>query len=111
MEIKINREIRDYSESLFFGLTLRQFAFSLAAVGVAAALYFLLKDSLGTETVSWVCILTAFPFAFLGFVKYHGMPAEKFIWAFIRSELLEPQVFVSRCSYNFVFDLFTQRRY
>lgn len=29
MEVKINREIRDYTESLFFGLSLRQFFFLL----------------------------------------------------------------------------------
>ncbi len=31
MEVKINREIRDYTESLFFGLSLRQFIFSVLA--------------------------------------------------------------------------------
>lgn len=35
MEVKINREIRNYTESMFFGLSLRQFVFSLLAVGVA----------------------------------------------------------------------------
>ena len=27
MEVKINREIRDYSEAVYFGLNLRQFVF------------------------------------------------------------------------------------
>ena len=40
MEVKINKEIRNYRESMFFGLSLRQFLFSLAAVAVAVALYF-----------------------------------------------------------------------
>ena len=35
MEVKINREIRSYTESMFFGLTMRQFVFSLLAVVVA----------------------------------------------------------------------------
>ena len=39
MEVKINREIRNYTESMFFGLSLRQFVFSLLAVGVAMLLY------------------------------------------------------------------------
>ena len=29
MEVKINKEIREYSESIFFGLNLRQLIFSL----------------------------------------------------------------------------------
>ena len=67
MEIKIPKEIRDYTEAIFFGLSLRQFIFSALAVGVAVLLYFGLQKHLGTETVSWVCILGAAPFAALGF--------------------------------------------
>lgn len=91
MEVKINREIRDYTESMFLGLSLRQFIFSALAVLVAVGLYFLLKPYVGTETVSWMCILGAAPFAALGFISYHSMPAEKFLWAWLRSELLEPR--------------------
>lgn len=91
MEVKINREIRNYTESMFFGLSLRQFVFSLCAVVVAVGLYFLLKPHLGTETVSWVCILGASPFAALGFVRYNGMTAEKAIYAWIKSEFLMPK--------------------
>ena len=93
MEVKINREIRNYTESVFFGLSLRQCIFSLLAVGVAVGLYFLLKPYVGTETVSWMCVLGAAPFAALGFFTYHGMSAEQFLWAWLRSELLEPKEF------------------
>lgn len=31
MEVKINREIRNYTESMFFGLSMRQFVFSILA--------------------------------------------------------------------------------
>ena len=91
MEVKINREIRNYTESMFFGLSMRQFIFSILAVAVAVGLYFLLKPYVGTETVSWMCILGAAPFAALGFITYHGMTAEQFLWAWLRSELVEPK--------------------
>lgn len=52
MEVKINREIRNYTEAMFFGLSLRQFIFSVCA-----------------------------SFAALGFIKYNGMTAEEFIYA------------------------------
>ena len=91
MEVKINREIRNYTESMFFGLSLRQLIFSALAVAVAVGLYFLMKPYVGTETVSWVCVLGAAPFAALGFFTYHGMAAEQFIWAWLRSEVLEPR--------------------
>ena len=88
MEVKINREIRNYTEAMFFGLSLRQFIFSACACVVAVGIYFLLKPYVGTETVSWMCILGAAPFAALGFVKYNGMTAEKFIYAWIKSEFI-----------------------
>lgn len=91
LEVKINREIRNYTESMFFGLSMRQFFFSVLAILVAVGLYFLLKPHFGTETVSWMCILGAAPFAALGFITYHGMTAEQFLWAWLRSELLEPK--------------------
>ena len=91
MEVKINREIREYTESMFFGLTLRQFIFTVLAAATSIISYFILRPVIGIEAVSWVCMLTAVPFAVLGFVRYNGMPAEKFIWAWIKSEILMPK--------------------
>ena len=91
MEVKINKDIRDFSESIFFGLSMRQFIFSIMACLVAVVLYFLLKPFFGIETLSWVCILAASPFAALGFIKYNGMTAEEFVIAFIKSEILMPR--------------------
>lgn len=91
MEVKINKEIRNYTESMFFGLSMRQFIFSVLACGVAVGLYFLLRPQFGTETLSWMCILGASPFAMMGFIKYNGMTAEQFVWAWIKSEFLMPK--------------------
>ena len=38
-----------------------------------------------------MCILGAFPFAMLGFIRYHGMNAEQFLWAWFKSEFLIPK--------------------
>ncbi|MGN0487701.1 MAG: PrgI family protein [Ruminococcus sp.] len=94
MEVKINREIRDYTEAVFFGLSLRQIIFSVLACGAAVGIYFLLNPVLGTETTSWLCIVGAAPFAALGFIKYNGMTAEQFAWAYIKSEFLTPKKLV-----------------
>ena len=95
MEVKINREIRNYTEAVFFGLSLRQIIFSVCALAgalaVSVGVFFLLKPTLGTETTSWICIIAAAPFAALGFVKYNGMTAEKFIVAWVKSEFLTPK--------------------
>lgn len=85
MEIKVNREIRDYNEAIFLGLSLRQLIFSAMAICVAVAVYFLLKDTLGMETRSWLCILCAAPFGALGFIRYNGMTAEKLLVCVFRT--------------------------
>lgn len=91
MEVKINKEIRNYTESLFFGLSLRQCIFSILACGVAVGVFFGLRSHLGVETVSWICVLGAAPFAAMGFITYHGMTAEQFAWAWIKSEIIMPK--------------------
>jgi uncharacterized protein (DUF2062 family) len=91
MEVKINREIRDFTESVFLGLSLRQCTFSACACAVAVGVYFALNPYVGLETTSWLCILAAAPFAAIGFVKYNGMTAEKFIAAWFKSAVLTPK--------------------
>lgn len=91
MEVKINREIRNYTESIYFGLTLRQFICSLCACIMAVGLYFICSPFLNKEIVSWICILGAIPFAGLGFFKYNGMNLEDFIKSWLKSEVLVPK--------------------
>ncbi len=104
MEVKINKEIREYSESVYFGLSLRQFIFSALACVMAVLLYFIFKPYFGIETLSWLCILGAAPFAVMGFVKYNGMNAEQFLLAYLRSEFITPKelTFIPK---NYYFEL------
>ena len=95
IEIKVNREIRDYNEALFLGLSLRQLVFSALAILVAVGVYFLLKNMLSLETLSWLCVLCAAPFAALGFVTYNGMTAEKLLLCILRT-LFMPKVLSSQ---------------
>lgn len=87
-EIKINKEIRDYTESIFFGLSLRQSIFSIIACIIACSLYFLCKDRLGTEMTSWLCMLGAAPFAAFGFIRFQGMYTEDIVKTALYSFLL-----------------------
>lgn len=97
VEVKIPKEIRDYKESFFFGLNMRQCLFSVLALGAAIGVHFLLTPlGLNTELRSWLCILSAAPFAFLAFFKYNGMTAEKFLVAWVRSEILTPKQLLFR---------------
>ena len=103
MEVKINKEIQSYSESMFFGLSMRQCGFSLAAMLVAVGLYFLLKPYVGTETVSWMCILGAAPFAAIAPIPlstFAGEPTQSIGKSFLKSYAsvcLEGAVIVLAC--------------
>lgn len=108
MEVKINKEIRDYTESVYFGLSLRQFIFSILACAMAVVLYFVFRPYFGIETLSWLCILGAAPFAAIGFIKYNGMNAEEFILAYIRSEFLTPKELVFNPT-NYYYELLKGR--
>lgn len=88
MEVKIPKEIRSHKESIFFGLSLRQFICALGAVAAAAAVYLALTPAVGKETAGWLCILAAAPIAAAGFFRYNGMTFGAFLWAFAKSELL-----------------------
>ena len=95
IEVKINKEVRNYQESLFFGLNLRQL-FSILAVAAAVAVYFSLRTAFGSvgDLGGWLCVLAAFPFALCGFFQYNGLTFERFVVAYIRSELLCPKQLV-----------------
>lgn len=68
--------------------SMRQFIFSVLAIGVSVGLYFILRSIVGEAEIGWICILAALPFALCGFVKYNGMTAEKLALAVIRFEYL-----------------------
>ena len=91
IEVKMNKEIMEYREAMFFGLDFRQMVCSLLAVLAAVGIYFSLREKAGEEVTGWLCMLGAAPFAFCGFFRYHGMTAEQFAWAFIKSEFLYPK--------------------
>ena len=88
MQIKVNKEIRDYTESIVLGLSAREFIFSALACVIAVGSYFLFINSLGTELTTWICMLSAIPFATLGFITFQHMNAEQIVITALRSFLL-----------------------
>ncbi len=96
IEVKMNKEVRNYQESLFFGLNLRQLLFSALAVAAAVAVYFSLRAVFGSvgDLGGWLCVLAACPSALCGFFQYNGLTFEQFVVAFLRSEIFCPQKLV-----------------
>lgn len=78
IEIRIPKEIKNYREKLFFGLTLRQCICAGAALLVCVPLYIFGNKILPQEAVSWLVILIAAPLIFAGFFRYNDMQFEQF---------------------------------
>lgn len=95
IEIKIPKEVRDYHETIFFGLNTRQFICSLLALGVAVGVYFA-PSAAGNRGSRLGLHLGRRAFAACGFFSYHSMTAEQLFWAWCKSELLSPKRLVYR---------------
>ena len=78
IEIRIPKEIKNYREKLFFGLTLRQCICAGAALLICVPLYIFGNKFLPQEAVSWVVVLIAVPLMFAGFFRYNDMQFEQF---------------------------------
>ena len=104
MEVRINKEVRNYTESIFFGLSMRQFFFSVVACVIAVVIYFSFIDTLGTEITSWLCIIGAIPFAALGFISFQNLNAEQIVLTAWHSFLLSKTDLIDK-PYNLYLDL------
>lgn len=91
MEININKDIREYTEGVFFGLNLRQLICSGLAVVSAVAVYFSAREAVSKDVITYLCIAAAAPFAAMGFIKYNGMPMEKIFWIWLKDNFLVPR--------------------
>lgn len=91
IEIRIPKEIRDYKEKFFFGLTIRQFVSVAVALAICVPLYVFGDDLFGADLMGWLIILIAAPIFAFGFFKFYGMPFEQFMKILYRQKWAEPQ--------------------
>lgn len=90
IEIRMPKEITSYKGKTFFGLTTRQFLSVATAITINIPLYFWGKNILGEEIVSWLVIAIALPIMLVGFYRHNDLPAEKYVYAMIKTTLLYP---------------------
>ena len=91
MEININKDIREYTEGVFFGLNIRQLICSGCAIATAVAIYFSMREKISQDAITYLCIAAALPFAAVGFIKYNGMPMEKIFVAWMKDNFICPR--------------------
>lgn len=83
-EVKLIKEVRNYTEGIYFGLNTRQMCGAILAIGMGGLTYFILKDKVNEMLVSWICIFAAAPGAAIGFFKFQGLTAEQFVVVMLR---------------------------
>lgn len=91
IEIRIPKDINEYKEKVFFGLTLRQILAIVAIIVINVPAYMLLTPTLGGDVAGWVIMLNAAPIGAVGFVKIGGMHIEQFAILFIFTNFVYPQ--------------------
>lgn len=91
IEIKIPKEIRDYKETLFLGLNLRQIICLVIVFSINVPLYLFIKPYIGDELASWVVMFTGVPLFLVGFIKFDGMPFEQYFKIMIRFNFIVPR--------------------
>jgi len=89
--VRIPQEIRKYKEKILLGLTARQLLSTMIALIICVPIYFYGRGKISEDLLSWLIIILAIPFVSIGFFNFNGMPMEKFIVAFVKSEVLYPQ--------------------
>ena len=84
IEIKVPKEIKDYKSKLFFGLSVRQFICTAAALGICVPLYIFGRRYFSDDVVSWVVIIIGAPLLFTGYFRYNEMNFEELAVEWIR---------------------------
>ncbi|MCD7819554.1 MAG: PrgI family protein [Lachnospiraceae bacterium] len=81
MQIPVNKDIDDYKDDFFKGMTLRQTTMCVLTLAVGIGCYFLCNSVLGLpQTVSLYLVFpAALPFAAAGFLKIDGMPPLEYL--------------------------------
>lgn len=74
----IPQDVTEYKEQFFFGLTIRQFVCGIAMIALAVLTFLIGKNFIPTDILMYIVIIEVAPLAAVGFMKYNGMPFEKF---------------------------------
>ncbi len=75
----IPQDVTEYKEQFFFGLTVRQFVCGVAMIALAVVTFLIGSKFISTDVLVYIVIFEVAPLAAVGFMRYNGMPFEKFI--------------------------------
>lgn len=85
MIIEINKDIEKYQESVAMGLSAKQLAFSILALGSGCVIVFVLYEKIGLTFSCYVAVPIVAPIALCGFYSYNGMGFREVFIRYMRS--------------------------
>jgi hypothetical protein len=88
MQVKLNKDIGDYEESVFIGMTLRQAVLGIIGVVIIAGSYFMMGYDADSMLASWAAIGLGLPCFLFAFARPNKMRLEKFLVIWVKSQLL-----------------------
>jgi hypothetical protein len=77
LKLPIPREVTEYKEKFFFGLTVRQLVCVAGCLAVTIPTGIYGNKIMPNDVVQWLVILEALPFAAFGFISFDGQSVEK----------------------------------
>ena len=94
--VPVPKDLSKVKTKVALNLTKRQIiCFSLAGV-CGVPVYFLTKNSLGTDVAATLMVMVMLPFFFLAMYEKDGFPAEKILFHVIRQKWMRPGIRVYR---------------
>ena len=96
MEIRINREIKEYTENVFLGLTLKQLICVIIASGMDILLYIKLRNVLPGGLIAAMGTAATLPPAVWGFCTFDTMSAGTLLRAIIKNHILSGGTLIYR---------------
>ena len=85
MIIEINKDIEKYQGSVAMGLSAKQLAYSILALGSGCIIVFLLYEKIGLTFSCYVAVPIVAPVALCGFYSYNGMGFREVFTRYMRS--------------------------
>lgn len=96
IEVKVPKEIKEYKEKFWAGLTVRQLISCTIALIIIVPLYFFGNKIMNEELVGWFCMFLGVFIGAFGFYNHNGMNFENFVVAILKTFLMQNKSIYSR---------------
>lgn len=84
LEVRIPKEITEYTEKIIFGLSIRQLFCFVLAITLGITTYLFARLHLGTRAAGYLTMVIVLPLFAVGFLRKNGFPFEKYAALLLR---------------------------